>query len=465
MVWLEEDHDGQPTPTRRRTGEKRKRSSATGCFIPITHPCCVCATGQTSVSAGKEIILIGINGRYNLFLPQIKCPCGKTWSIGLGDLAESGYWPATVHVETLYAVDLFTTYEDLKIAAPGMSRQAFVSMLEHRTELFGRLSTRWKPCGFLDGVFLAKDAEVSSFVDYIHGTTRHNPAKGRCGSGQWSAANKSASKLDEEGVERVASHCPELQNLLNMRPFLSITHAKALSWLCELRRGGRNQKGAGNTQEAGTSERQQTLAKRYMKTVQRITEDLEKLTAELQSSPSSSIRDVSPRKKLKKKNPQHFEGCSHKIVEESSHKIVGESSHKIVEESSHKIVGESSHKIVGESSHKIVEESSHKIVGESSHKIVGESSHKIVEESSHKIVEESSHKIVEESSHKIVGESSHKIVGESSHKIVEESSHKIVGESSHKIVGESSHKIVGESSHKIVGESSHKIVGESSTTQ
>ncbi|KAI4798577.1 hypothetical protein KUCAC02_021944, partial [Chaenocephalus aceratus] len=46
---------------------------------------------------------------------------------------------------------------------------------------------------------------------------------------------------------------------------------------------------------------------KYMKTVQRITEDLEKLTAELQTGPSSSIRDVSPRKKLKKKNPQHVE--------------------------------------------------------------------------------------------------------------------------------------------------------------
>ncbi|KAF3851721.1 hypothetical protein F7725_013493 [Dissostichus mawsoni] len=313
------------------------------CFIPIMHPCCDCATGQMSVSTGKEVILIGINGRYNLFLPQINCTCGKTWSIGIGDLVESGYWPATVNFETLYAVDLFTTYEDLKITAPGMSRQAFVSMLEHRTKLFGRVSTRWKvvryvaksflewtytkfeverlsqvqhfqfpsctpsmfavaingnrklyrfksqpgPCGFFDGVFLAKDAEVSSFVDYIHGTKRHNPAKGRCGSGQWSAAretaNKSASKLDEEGVEvavcrhgfllkglnmfrgeifayplylqkqlssrnvqffcsdvvckywpylqRVASHCPELQNLLNMRPFLSIMHAKAHSWL------------------------------------------------------------------------------------------------------------------------------------------------------------------------------------------------------------------------------------------
>ncbi|KAI4798341.1 hypothetical protein KUCAC02_022109 [Chaenocephalus aceratus] len=81
-----------PAPNHRPKGQE--------CFIPITHPCCDCATGQTSVSAGKEIILIGINGRCNLFLPQIKCPCGKTWSIGLGDLAESGYRPATVHVET-----------------------------------------------------------------------------------------------------------------------------------------------------------------------------------------------------------------------------------------------------------------------------------------------------------------------------------------------------------------------------
>ncbi|KAJ4937297.1 hypothetical protein JOQ06_001876 [Pogonophryne albipinna] len=201
MVWLEEDHDGQPTPKRRRTGEKRKGSSATGASrsvdlvctpstsgqesetgtiqsldsliqevqelvglpseeplssqwkerqastlekIPIMHPCCDCATGQTSVSAGKEVILIGINGRYNLFLPQINCTCGKTWSIGMDDLVESGYWPATVNFETLYAVDMFTTYEDLKITAPGMSRQTFVSMLEHRTKLFGRVSTRWK---------------------------------------------------------------------------------------------------------------------------------------------------------------------------------------------------------------------------------------------------------------------------------------------------------------------------------
>lgn len=30
-----------------------------------------------------------------------------------------------------------------------------------------------RPDGFFDGVFLAKDTEVASFVDYIHGATRH----------------------------------------------------------------------------------------------------------------------------------------------------------------------------------------------------------------------------------------------------------------------------------------------------
>ncbi|KAK5911766.1 hypothetical protein CesoFtcFv8_001705 [Champsocephalus esox] len=55
-----------------------------------------------------------------------------------------------------------------------------------------RFKSQPGPCGFFHKCFLAKDAEVSSFVDYIHATTRHNPAKGRCGSGQWSAARETA---------------------------------------------------------------------------------------------------------------------------------------------------------------------------------------------------------------------------------------------------------------------------------
>lgn len=132
-------------------------------------PCCDCSTGQTTISAGKQVILIGMNGsflphtfffahlcftvtdlflknisyflgRYNLSLPTVGCSCGKTWEISISDLVESGYWPATAHFETLYTVDLFTTYEDLKVTAPGMSRQAFVSMLDQRTTFFGRVS-------------------------------------------------------------------------------------------------------------------------------------------------------------------------------------------------------------------------------------------------------------------------------------------------------------------------------------
>lgn len=35
-------------------------------------------------------------------------------------------------------------------------------------------------------------------------------------------------------LERVVGFCPEQQDLLNMRPFLSIMHAKGHSWMCEV---------------------------------------------------------------------------------------------------------------------------------------------------------------------------------------------------------------------------------------
>ena len=91
------------------------------------------------VSCEQEIIVF-LSGRYNLFLSSVNCSCGNTLPETITDLVESGYWPATINFETLYMVDLFTTYEDLKITAPGMSRHAFVSMPECRTKLFGRVS-------------------------------------------------------------------------------------------------------------------------------------------------------------------------------------------------------------------------------------------------------------------------------------------------------------------------------------
>ncbi|XP_073803721.1 uncharacterized protein [Danio rerio] len=48
-------------------------------------------------------------------------------------------------------------------------------------------------------------------------------------------------------LQRVVRDCPELSPLLDMKPFLSVMHAKAHSWKCEIKWGGRNQEGAGTT--------------------------------------------------------------------------------------------------------------------------------------------------------------------------------------------------------------------------
>ncbi|XP_026128633.1 uncharacterized protein LOC113109197 isoform X1 [Carassius auratus] len=153
-----------------------------------------------------------------------------------------------------------------------------------------------------DGIFIAKDDEVERFVDYIHSTTNHVSGRGVCG-GKWSAARetsqKSSSKIDEEGLElavcrhgvfltalnmfrgeiyayplylqnklantpisffamdvtckywpylnKVTKSCPELQHLLSMKPFLSVFHAKAHDFKCEVKWSGAYQQGAGLT--------------------------------------------------------------------------------------------------------------------------------------------------------------------------------------------------------------------------
>ncbi|KAI9525209.1 hypothetical protein NQZ68_009889 [Dissostichus eleginoides] len=55
-----------------------------------------------------------------------------------------------------------------------------------------------------EGVFIAKDEEVTRFVDYIQRTTKHVSGRGVCGR-EWSAARetsqRSTSKVDEEGLE------------------------------------------------------------------------------------------------------------------------------------------------------------------------------------------------------------------------------------------------------------------------
>ncbi len=54
-------------------------------------------------------------------------------------LSKVGYWPGSISFQTVYQIDLFTSFEQFKVTAPGLSRQAFVKMLEHRSRTFGRV--------------------------------------------------------------------------------------------------------------------------------------------------------------------------------------------------------------------------------------------------------------------------------------------------------------------------------------
>ncbi|KAF4095257.1 hypothetical protein G5714_024335 [Onychostoma macrolepis] len=197
-------------------------------------------------------------GRYDLSMPELNCEaCQDTWAAGVVDLNRSDYWPATLHFATIYATDVFFSFEEMKMAEPGLSCQAFVRILDQRTVRFGRtgkISTdsfqksffEWEALRYevdkickeepficpartpdmlavsVDGnrkhyrfknaarseeqaifkdVFIAKDEDVTRFVDYIHKTSKHVSGRGVCG-GEWSAARetsqRSASKVDEE---------------------------------------------------------------------------------------------------------------------------------------------------------------------------------------------------------------------------------------------------------------------------
>ena len=74
-------------------------------------------------------------------MPQLTCEgCNTTWETGVEYLIQSGYWPATLNFATIYEADLFNSFEDMKMASPGLSLQAFLRMLDKRTLRFGRVS-------------------------------------------------------------------------------------------------------------------------------------------------------------------------------------------------------------------------------------------------------------------------------------------------------------------------------------
>ncbi|XP_030265166.1 uncharacterized protein LOC115576745 isoform X3 [Sparus aurata] len=73
------------------------------CILPaVKAPCCSFEGTNIMISPGKPVILITINGRYDLHQPLYLCgTCQRQWTPELNDLIRSGYWPASLNVSTL----------------------------------------------------------------------------------------------------------------------------------------------------------------------------------------------------------------------------------------------------------------------------------------------------------------------------------------------------------------------------
>lgn len=75
-------------------------------------------------------------------MPELACEtCNAKWTAGIDDILRSDYWPATLHFATIYATDVFFSFEEMKMAAPGLSCQAYLRMIDQRTVRFGRVSS------------------------------------------------------------------------------------------------------------------------------------------------------------------------------------------------------------------------------------------------------------------------------------------------------------------------------------
>ncbi|XP_076616610.1 uncharacterized protein LOC143339323 [Chaetodon auriga] len=247
------------------------------CILPaVKATCCSCEGTNVITSPGKPVILITINGRYDLHQPLYTCgTCERQWTPDLKDHIRSGYWPASLNVCTLYTLDLLSSFKELRVISPGFARQAFAKLLEHRTKCGGRsghingdalqrsflefsyssFEENQLCCGadftcpactpeilavsadgnrklyrfgqsgssddpaFFDGLFVAKDSEVSTFTETIQKAVKNTHGKGKCGDSQWTAAretSKRASKLDEEGMEVAVCRHGFLLKALNM---------------------------------------------------------------------------------------------------------------------------------------------------------------------------------------------------------------------------------------------------------
>ncbi|KAK0148848.1 hypothetical protein N1851_010702 [Merluccius polli] len=184
-------------------------------LLPFALPksICSCKAENVSVSGGQKIIFVNMNGRYDLSVPLLTCEsCKCKWTPQIKDLIVNGYWPGTIDFQTVFAIEVFSSFEDLKICAPGLSRHAFVRLLESRSVRAGRIELllgddhfSCPACGddmvavsldgnrkmyrfnrkgadespYFEGTFVSKDTEVEAFVARIRHQVKTAPGRFR----------------------------------------------------------------------------------------------------------------------------------------------------------------------------------------------------------------------------------------------------------------------------------------------
>ncbi|CAL8363205.1 unnamed protein product [Boreogadus saida] len=170
-------------------GEDGYYTQEQACILPtVSVSKCVCDGTTFTVLPGKPVILININGRYDLHQPLYVCQtCQQQRTPDMKDFLQSGYWPASVNTSTLYTLDLLSSFQELKVISPGFSRQAFAKLLEHRTKCGGR-------CGSLYlELFNSMDVLLSEVYQASATSSGLSPATSSGLSSAFSPATSSAS--------------------------------------------------------------------------------------------------------------------------------------------------------------------------------------------------------------------------------------------------------------------------------
>ncbi|KAI9537266.1 hypothetical protein NQZ68_026396 [Dissostichus eleginoides] len=193
-------------------------------FVPVPDKICGCASESLSLKPGKTVTVITMNGRHELSMPELACEaCAATWTTGVDDLLRSDYWPATLHFATIYATDTGKISTDSFI-------KSFFEWEAVRYEV--DIMCKEEP-------FTCPACSPDMLAVSVDGNRKHYRFKNAARSPEEVFVEDSGRQPEDVTckywpyLQRVTKSCPELQHLLDMKPFLSVFHAKAHDFKCE----------------------------------------------------------------------------------------------------------------------------------------------------------------------------------------------------------------------------------------